>query len=54
MTTKELNKENQLLKEVIEAFIENMEMANNQYAQLLRYYYTQHKWDEIIKYLIGE
>ena len=54
MTTKELNKENQLLKEVIEAFIENMEMTNNKYAQLLRYYYTQHQWNEIIKFLIGE
>ena len=55
MTNKELTKENVLLKEVIDAFIEYMTITGDEeYANILRYYYTQSQWDKIIEFLVGD
>lgn len=55
MSTRELTKENNKLKEVIDVFIEYMSMKGDaEYAQLIRYYYTQHQWDKIIEFFVGD
>lgn len=54
MTKEQLTKENILLREVIDAFIEYMSLnGDSEYAQLLRYYYTQSQWDKIIEFFVG-
>lgn len=54
MTNKEMNKKINEMEQTINSLIEYLYLKGDSNASVIKYYFTQHNYEEIIKFLLGD